>query len=136
MGSDKIVEKRVENVCNERDILFNLFIIYRFIIYRKLERIEKNIYDLKEKNKHNKSIASDIEQLFVLVSQITICYKSILNLPNNYFNLLVDEDIKMLVVDLKYTTLKIKSDIFPLGINEINKNKLLELIELLGEEKK
>ena len=42
----------------------------------------------------------------------------------------------MLVVDLKYTTLKIKSDIFPLGVNEINKNKLLELIELLGEEKK
>ena len=131
MGSDKIVEKRVENVCNERDILFNLF-----IIYRKLERIEKNIYDLKEKNKHSKSIASDIEQLFVLVSQITICYKSILDLPNTCFNLLVDEDIKMLVVDLKYTTLKIKSDIFPLGINEINKNKLLELIELLGEEKK
>ena len=131
MGSDKFVEKMVENVCNERDILFNLF-----IIYRKLERIEKNIYDLKEKNKHSKSIASDIEQLFVLVSQITICYKSILALSNNYFNLLADEDIKMLVVDLKYTTLKIKSDIFPLGVNEINKNKLLELIELLGEEKK
>ena len=131
MGSDKIVEKMVEKVCNERDILFNLF-----IIYRKLERIGKNIYDLKEKNKHSKSITSDIEQLFVLVSQITICYKSILALPNNCFNLLVDEDIKMLVVDLKYTTLKIKSDIFPLGVNEINKNKLLELIELLGEEKK
>ena len=131
MGSDKFVEKMVENVGNERDILFNLF-----IIYRKLERIEKNICDLKEKNKHSKSIASDIEQLFVLVSQITICYKSILALPNNCFNLLVDEDIKMLVVDLKYTTLKIKSDIFPLGVNEINKNKLLELIELLGEEKK
>ena len=131
MGSDKFVEKMVENVCNERDILFNLF-----IIYRKLERIEKYIYDLKEKNKHSKSIASDIEQLFVLVSQITICYKSILDLPNNCFNLLVDEDIKMLVVDLKYTTLKIKSDIFPLGVNEINKNKLLELIELLDEEKK
>ena len=136
MGSDKIVEKMVENVCNERDILFNLFIIYRFIIYRKLERIEKNIYDLKEKNKHSKSITSDIDQLFVLVSQIAICYKSILALPNNCFNLLVDEDIKMLVVDLKYTTLKIKSDIFPLGVNEIDKNKLLELIELLGEEKK
>ena len=131
MGSDKFVEKMVENVCNERDILFNLF-----IIYRKLERIEKNIYDLKEKNKHSKSIASDIEQLFVLVSQITICYKSILDLPNTCFNLLVDEDIKMLVVDLKYTTLKIKSDIFPLGVKEINKNKLLELIELLGEDKK
>ena len=131
MGSDKFVEKMVENVCNERDILFNLF-----IIYRKLERIEKNIYDLKEKNKHSKSITSDIDQLFVLVSQITICYKSILDLPNNCFNLLVDEDIKMLVVDLKYTTLKIKSDIFPLGINEINKNKLLELIELLVEDKK
>ena len=131
MGSDKFVEKMVENVCNERDILFNLF-----IIYRKLERIEKNIYDLKEKNKHSKSIASDIEQLFVLVSQIIICYKSILALPNNCFNLLVDEDIKMLVVDLKSTTLKIKSDIFPLGVKEINKNKLLELIELLGEEKK
>lgn len=121
----------VENVCNERDILFNLF-----IIYRKLERIEKNIYDLKEKNKHSKSITSDIDQLFVLVSQITICYKSILDLPNNCFNLLVDEDIKMLVVDLKYTTLKIKSDIFPLGVKEINKNKLLELIELLVEDKK
>ena len=132
MGSDKFVEKMVENVCNERDILFNLF-----IIYRKLERIEKNIYDLKEKNKHSKSITSDIDQLFVLVSQITICYKSLLNLlPNNCFNLLVDEDIKMLVVDLKSTTLKIKSDIFPLGVNEINKNKLLELIELLGEDKK
>ena len=131
MGSDKFVEKMVEKVCNERDILFNLF-----IIYRKLERIGKNIYDLKEKNKHSKSIASDIEQLFVLVSQIAICYKSILALPNTCFNLLVDEDIKMLVVDLKYTTLKIKSDIFPLGVNEINKNKLLELIELLGEEKK
>ena len=131
MGSDKFVEKMVENVCNERDILFNLF-----IIYRKLERIEKNIYDLKEKNKHSKSITSDIDQLFVLVSQIAICYKSILALSNNYFNLLADEDIKMLVVDLKSTTLKIKSDIFPLGINEINKNKLLELIELLGEEKK
>ena len=131
MGSDKIVEKMVEKVCNERDILFNLF-----IIYRKLERIGKNIYDLKEKNKHSKSITSDIEQLFVLVSQITICYKSILALPNNCFNLLVDEDIKMLVVDLKYTTLKIKSDIFPLGVNEINKNKLLELIELLVEDKK
>ena len=37
---------------------------------------------------------------------------------------------------LKSTTLKIKSDIFPLGVKEINKNKLLELIELLGEEKK
>ena len=121
----------VEKVCNERDILFNLF-----IIYRKLERIEKNIYDLKEKNKHSKSITSDIDQLFVLVSQIAICYKSILALSNNYFNLLADEDIKMLVVDLKSTTLKIKSDIFPLGVNEINKNKLLELIELLGEEKK
>ena len=131
MGSDKFVEKMVEKVCNERDILFNLF-----IIYRKLERIGKNIYDLKEKNKHSKSITSDIDQLFVLVSQIAICYKSILALPNNCFNLLVDEDIKMLVVDLKYTTLKIKSDIFPLGVNEINKNKLLELIELLGEEKK
>ena len=121
-----MVEKMVEKVCNERDILFNLF-----IIYRKLERIEKNIYDLKEKNKHSKSITSDIDQLFVLVSQIAICYKSILALPNNCFNLLADEDIKMLVVDLKYTTLKIKSDIFPLGVNEINKNKLLELIELL-----
>ena len=123
MGSDKFVE----NVYNERDILFNLF-----IIYRKLEGIGKNIYDLKEKNKHSKSITSDIEQLFVLVSQITICYKSILDLPNTCFSLLVDEDIKMLVVDLKYTTLKIKSDIFPLGVKEINKNKLLELIELLG----
>ena len=131
MGSDKFVEKMVEKVCNERDILFNLF-----IIYRKLERIEKNIYDLKEKNKHSKSITSDIDQLFVLVSQIAICYKSILALSNNYFNLLADEDIKMLVVDLKSTTLKIKRDIFPLGVNEINKNKLLELIELLGEEKK
>ena len=126
-----MVEKMVEKVCNERDILFNLF-----IIYRKLERIGKNIYDLKEKNKHSKSIASDIDQLFVLVSQIAICYKSILALSNNYFNLLADEDIKMLVVDLKSTTLKIKSDIFPLGVKEINKNKLLELIELLGEEKK
>ena len=126
MGSDKIVEKMVEKVCNERDILFNLF-----IIYRKLERIGKNIYDLKEKNKHSKSIASDIDQLFVLVSQIAICYKSILALSNNYFNLLADEDIKMLVVDLKSTTLKIKSDIFPLGINEIDKNKLLELNEFL-----
>ena len=131
MGSDKFVEKMVEKVCNERDILFNLF-----IIYRKLERIGKNIYDLKEKNKHSKSITSDIDQLFVLVSQIAICYKSILALPNNCFNLLADEDIKMLVVDLKSTTLKIKSDIFPLGVKEINKNKLLELIELLGEEKK
>ena len=94
MGSDKFVEKMVENVCNERDILFNLF-----IIYRKLERIEKNIYDLKEKNKHSKSITSDIDQLFVLVSQITICYKSLLNLlPNNCFNLLVDEDIKIVVI--------------------------------------
>ena len=71
-----------------------------------------------------------------MVSQIAICYKSILALPNNCFNLLADEDIKMLVVDLKSTTLKIKSDIFPLGVKEINKNKLLELIELLGEEKK
>ena len=132
MGSDKFVEKMVENVCNERDILFNLF-----IIYRKLERMEKCICDLKEKNTHRKSITSDIDQLFVLVSQITICYKSLLNLlPNNCFNLLADEDIKMLVVDLKSTTLKIKSDIFPLGVNEINKNKLLELIELLGEDKK
>ena len=131
MGSDKFVEKMVENVCNERDILFNLF-----IIYRKLEKKKKNIYDLKEKNKHSKSITSDIDQLFVLVSQIAICYKSILALPNNCFNLLADEDIKMLVVDLKSTTLKIKRGIFPLGVKEINKNKLLELIELLGEEKK
>ena len=122
-----MVEKMVENVCNERDVLFNLF-----ILYRKLERMEKCICDLKEKNKDRKSITSDIDQLFVLVSQITICYKSLLNLlPNNCFNLLVDEDIKMLVVDLKSTTLKIKSDIFPLGVKEINKNKLLELIELL-----
>ena len=127
-----MVEKMVENVCNERDVLFNLF-----ILYRKLERMEKCICDLKEKNKHRKSITSDIDQLFVLVSQITICYKSLLNLlPNNCFNLLVDEDIKMLVVDFKSTTLKIKRDIFPLGVNEINKNKLLELIELLDQEKK
>ena len=46
MGSDKFVEKMVEKVCNERDILFNLF-----IIYRKLERIEKNIYDYLYLNK-------------------------------------------------------------------------------------